>query len=159
MRVLSLMAAKTYHTVLNHFSFIHQPTFKLHDTAACLAFAICTVGGIRSSSHSAQGYGSLLSMGGAGGRNADVRMDGPVVPQESWESMYVKNYSESSNGSGNGAIASGRSDWSPGQSTGSPEEINELQEEKRLVEEWQGGHLVRNDKTNMLVKVSSDVAV
>ncbi|KAK4686104.1 hypothetical protein P7C73_g4026, partial [Tremellales sp. Uapishka_1] len=47
LRSLSVMASKTFHTLLNHFSFVHLPTFRLIDTAACLAFAICTVGGVR----------------------------------------------------------------------------------------------------------------
>lgn len=47
LRTLSVMAARTYYSVLNHFPFVHDPTFQLIDTAACLAFAICTVGGIR----------------------------------------------------------------------------------------------------------------
>lgn len=51
LRTLSVMAARTYYSVLNHFPFVHDPTFQLIDTAACLAFAICTVGGIRLSKH------------------------------------------------------------------------------------------------------------
>ncbi|BEJ11934.1 hypothetical protein CspHIS471_0203940 [Cutaneotrichosporon sp. HIS471] len=47
LRTLSVMAARTYYSVLNHFPFVHDPTFQLIDTASCLAFAICTVGGIR----------------------------------------------------------------------------------------------------------------
>lgn len=152
MRVLSMMASKTYHTVLNHFSFIHQPTFKLHDTAACLAFAICTVGGIRSSAKVDQGWESFLPAPFQPGAhvNGQGRMDGPVVPEASWESLYAKNYASSGRGSASG--------WSSGSNDSSPVDAQkEQEEEKRMVEQWDGANLVRNDKTNMLVKVSHAV--
>lgn len=60
LRTLSVMAARTYYSVLNHFPFVHDPTFRLVDTAACLAFAICTVGGIRIGNNKKPG---LLPMG------------------------------------------------------------------------------------------------
>jgi hypothetical protein len=143
MRVLSMMAAKTYHTVLNHFSFVHQPTFRLHDTAACLAFAICTVGGIKASDIENRFKAFLPSHMQA--TIGTGRMDGPVGPEATWESTYARNYT----GQGTPNRSSG---WS---SVGavSPEADAELEDEKRIVEEWESADLVRNDKTNMLVKV------
>lgn len=147
------MATKTYHTVLNHFSFIHQPTFRLHDTAACLAFAICTVGGIRSSFDTEKDYNIMSALMKGMNPDGTTKMDGPVVPGATWESTYAKNYGGSMRGSGswNG------SQWSPTGSSSSGlagAAERELNDEKRLVEEWDAANLVRNDKTNMLVKVS-----
>ena len=134
LRTLSLMANKTFNTVLNHFPFVHMPTFRLIDTAACLAFAICTVGGIRSGK---QQHDELLGKGANGIRHyADAPsgtqlferlMDGPVSPDQSWESMYKANY-----------------------------EIIEDEEAEDIkhVGRWDTAPVVRNEKTNMLIKVS-----
>jgi hypothetical protein len=81
------MASRTFHTVLNHFSFIHMPTFKLTDTAACLAFAICTVGGIRTGR---QKWDNILGRGIQVKKGDDI--DGPVPPGGTWESIYAANY-------------------------------------------------------------------
>lgn len=80
-------------------------------------------------------------------------MDGPVVPQASWESLYESNYA----GAGDATrTRSGSGHWSATSNGSSPSQVEkELEEEKRMVEEWETAGLVRNDKTNMLVKVSS----
>ncbi|WVO23677.1 uncharacterized protein IAS62_005032 [Cryptococcus decagattii] len=82
LRTLSLMAYRTFHTVLNHFSFVHLPTFRLIDTSPCLAFAICTIGGIRTANSSI--YDHYLWEPPAGNGRSDPRkattLDGPVVP-------------------------------------------------------------------------------
>jgi hypothetical protein len=124
-RVLSIMACRTFHTVLNHFSFVHMPTFRLVDTAACLAFAICTVGGIRTGR---QKWDYMLGRG----RQDDTKqddIDGPVPPGRTWESMYAANYS-----------------------------LREKDEDAKKVENWESGPIVRNEKTNMLVKVGQRVS-
>lgn len=121
------MASRTFHTVLNHFSFVHTPTFRLIDTAACLAFAICTVGGIRSGKqkdnhlHYATYPPALKATGDGSG------LDGPVLPCQTWESLYKANFQ-------------GHGD-----------------EDEAKVAGWENGPIVRNEKTNMLVKVSSQV--
>jgi len=123
------MANRTFHTVLNHFSFVHIPTFRLIDTAACLAFAICTVGGIRSGK---QQYDYLHLLGRPAGKTGDTggtRMDGPVVPGQTWEAMYQANY----------------------QGKGEREDEDE---DVKKVERWENGPIVRNEKSNMLVKAS-----
>lgn len=107
LRSLSVMAARTYYSVLNHFSFVHDPTFQLIDTAACLAFAICTVGGIRIGGKKGNKSNGQLSAGGA------------------WEGVFT--------------------DFTIPKD---PEE----QEHQRRVAEWDGGQIVRHEKTNMLVK-------
>ncbi|WVQ81012.1 hypothetical protein IAT38_003119 [Cryptococcus sp. DSM 104549] len=130
LRTLSVMACRTFHTVLNHFSFVHRPTFKLIDTAACLAFAICTVGGIRtgSSTHS----DGLLWTNPTGGPNPNGKaphqkaLDGPVVPDQSWESLYEENWYNC-------------------------QDVDKRQEAWNVVG-WHSGPIVRNEKTNMLVK-------
>lgn len=104
------MAAKTYYSVLNHFPFVHDPTFQLIDTAACLAFAICTVGGIR--------------MGGKSGKS-ELFPNDPLSAGGAWEGVFT-----------NFTI---------------PVDEEE-QEDQRRVEEWDGGQIVRHEKTNMLVK-------
>lgn len=71
------------------------------------------------------------------------RLDGPVNPEATWENTYVKNY----------ASVAG-SDNSPLGLNHSGDAEKDLEVDKRIVEEWDGGNLVRNDKTNMLVKVS-----
>ncbi|KAL1409624.1 hypothetical protein Q8F55_003619 [Vanrija albida] len=113
LRTLSVMAARTYYSVLNHFPFVHTPTFQLIDTAACLAFAICTAGGIRTGLRKADlvttrtGTTPVISAGGA------------------WEGIVP--------------------DFSIGVD---PEE----EEDRRRLEEWDAGQIVRHEKTNMLVK-------
>lgn len=115
LQTLSLMANRTYDTVLKHFAFIHMPTFRLVDTAACLAFAICTVGGIKN-----------------GGEKDHHRMlmqhllDGPVPPGQSWESIYKQNYIDRSGG------------------------VHDS--DMRNVQNWDNAPVVRNEKSNMLVK-------
>jgi len=129
LRTLSLMAERTFDTVLNHFSFVHTPTFKLTDTAACLAFAICTVGGIRTSFL----YGEKQQGRGSQSRSpllAQIALDGPVPPGNSWESMCLSMFNR-----------------------GGPDD-----EDVKNVEGWTNGHIVRNEKTNMLVKVNLGVA-
>ncbi|ODN97010.1 hypothetical protein I350_07988 [Cryptococcus amylolentus CBS 6273] len=127
LKTLSVMACRTFHTVLNHFSFVHLPTFKLVDTAACLAFAICTVGGIKTGNASIsdrflwpapEGNGRPSSAGAAA-------LDGPVVPDQSWESLYEDNWYR---------CAEPRA------------------AEVRNVANWANGPVVRSEKTNMLVK-------
>ena len=122
LRTLSVMANRTFHTVLTHFSFVHMPTFRLIDTAACLAFAICTVGGIRSGKQKYD-YPEILRRA-AKPSDKRSRLDGPLPPGQSWESMYKQNY-----------------------------EDQEENEEFRKVEGWENGLIVKNDKSNMLVKV------
>lgn len=116
LRTLSLMAARTYYTVLNHCSFVHEPTFQLIDTAACLAFAICTVGGIRPS-------GRNLALAAANKPSTQDRL-----LDSAWEGVF--------NDYGNFGVGV------------DPEE----EEDRRRVEEWEGGQIVRHEKTNMLVK-------
>ncbi|RXK37673.1 hypothetical protein M231_05085 [Tremella mesenterica] len=124
LRVLSLMANRTFHTVLNHLSFVHTPTFKLIDTAACLAFAMCTVGGIRTG---AQRKNYTIN-----GQRVNPQtyyeqlISGPVTPNQSWEQIYTDNY-----------ISGGR---------------DQTDEDLKKVEEWYNAPIVRNEKTNMLVK-------
>ncbi|WVQ76431.1 hypothetical protein IAR50_006098 [Cryptococcus sp. DSM 104548] len=125
LKTLSVMACRTFHTVLNHFSFVHLPTFKLVDTAACLAFAICTVGGIKT------GNGTfsdrfLWPAPVGNGRPTSFSLDGPVVPDQSWESLYETNWHRCAE---------------PIRAT-----------EVKNVANWQSGPIVRSEKTNMLVK-------
>ncbi|OCF59978.1 hypothetical protein L486_02651 [Kwoniella mangroviensis CBS 10435] len=124
LRTLSVMACRTYHTVLNHFSFVHMPTFKLNDTAACLAFAICTVGGIRTGNATAADAAVLQSLG-LSGITPPKALDGPVVPGQSWESIYAANWKKS---------------------------VDDKPYDSENVNNWKNGPLVRNEKTNMLVK-------
>lgn len=125
LKVMSLMANRTFDTVLNHFSFLHGPTFKLIDTAACLAFAICTVGGIQSGKHK---YDYLLDRVDAVSHSSKSSgLDGPVPPGSTWESMY-------------------RNNFSPGGLD---------HDDVEQVAMWQNGHIVRAEKTNMLVKVGT----
>lgn len=113
LRTLSVMAARTYYSVLNHFPFVHTPTFQLIDTAACLAFAICTAGGIRTglrknnSLTARPGTTPVISAGGA------------------WEGIVP--------------------DFNIGVDP-------EADEDRRRLEEWDAGQIVRHEKTNMLVK-------
>lgn len=124
------MAARTVDTVLNHFSFVHTPTFKLMDTSACLAFAICTVGGIRAGRQKWDHHLNRIEDNSDLGRGESKKIDGPVVAGETWESMYRRNYLD-------------KDAYTP-----------EGQDAKK-VESWENGGIVRNEKTNMLVKVSS----
>ncbi|WRT63453.1 uncharacterized protein IL334_000358 [Kwoniella shivajii] len=124
LRTLSVMACRTYHTVLNHFSFVHMPTFKLNDTAACLAFAICTVGGIRTSATEADNV-VLQALGMSGLPRPARALDGPVVPDQSWEQIYETNWNRSA---------------------------DDKKYDSKKVNDWKNGPLVRNEKTNMLVK-------
>ena len=91
------------------------------DTAACLAFAICTVGGVRADDGkwdvAKQKYVRDL------GAKMD-EIDGPVPPGGSWESLYRQNY----------------------QSSFADEDVAK-------VSSWDSSSVVRNEKTNMLVKV------
>jgi len=127
LKTMSLMANRTFDTILNHFSFLHGPTFKLIDTAACLAFAICTVGGVRSGKHK---YDYLLdrvdAISNGNSAGGDLPLDGPVPPGNTWESMYRSNFIR-----------------------GGPDD-----EAVAHVAKWENGHIVRVEKTNMLVKVS-----
>lgn len=126
LRTLSVMACRTYHTILNHFSFVHMPTFKLNDTAACLAFAICTVGGIRTGATTASDNAVLASLG-LSGVPQPKPLDGPVVPDQSWESIYEQNWNK----------------------------VNDDKKyDSENVNKWRNGPVVRSEKTNMLVKVS-----
>ena len=125
LKTLSMMAKRTFDTVLNHFSFVHEPTFKLRDAASCLAFAICTVGGIRSGKQNTDsllpaGFGRAVYDG-----QSPTALDGPVSPDRTWESMYKKNFAR------NG-----------------PDD-----EDVDQVNRWDSAHLVRNEKTNMLMRV------
>ena len=125
---MSFMANRTFNTVLKHFSMVHLPTFRLIDTAACLAFAICTVGGIRSSNtpwlvadrpyqHADRPYQQQT--------NNIESMDGPLPPGQGWQSMFEQNF-------GGG---------------------DEADPDSKIVGEWESAHIVRNEKSNMLVKV------
>lgn len=119
------MAYRTFHTVLDHFSFVHLPTFRLIDISPCLAFAICTIGGIRTANSSI--YDHYLWELPAGNGRSDPRqatiLDGPVVPNQSWESLYEKNWYHE-----NGSVR-----------------VNE-------VPSWKSALTVRNEKIDMLVK-------
>lgn len=123
-----MMACRTFHTVLNHFSFVHLPTFRLIDTAACLAFAICTVGGIRTgnSSLSDQYLWQPPTDDGRPSPGRSKALDGPVVPDQSWESLYEENWYR----------------------------CNEPVRAQLVsnVANWKNGPVVRSEKTNMLVK-------
>ncbi|WVQ91314.1 hypothetical protein IAS59_005112 [Cryptococcus gattii] len=125
LRTLSLMAYRTFHTVLNHFPFVHLPTFRLIDISPCLAFAICTIGGIRTANSSI--YDHYLWEPPAGNGRSDPRkattLDGPVVPNQSWESLYEKNWYHE-----NGSVR-----------------VHE-------VPSWKNALTVRNEKNDMLVK-------
>lgn len=101
LRTLSVMAARTYYSVLNHFPFVHDPTFQLIDTAACLAFAICTVGGIRLSKNKQTGKitadspstsaASPLSAGGVWeGVGTDFKVS--VNPEEAEDQRRVQEW-------------------------------------------------------------------
>lgn len=98
LKTLSLMANRTFDTVLKHFSFVHMPTFKLVDTAACLAFAICTIGGIKNGSKgdAASAHHRML---------LQHLLDGPVPPGQSWESMYKANYLDRDGGTNDADMA------------------------------------------------------
>ncbi|WVF66257.1 hypothetical protein IAT40_000997 [Kwoniella sp. CBS 6097] len=124
LRTMSVMACRTFHTVLNHFSFLHMPTFKLIDTAACLAFAICTVGGIRTDSSGAADDLVLQAMG-LSNSNQPKSLDGPVVPDQSWESLYEANWNK---------------------------DKDDKQIDAQKVKGWDKGSVVRSEKTGMLVK-------
>jgi hypothetical protein len=117
-KTLSLMASRTCDTVLQHFSFVHMPTFRLMDTAACLAFAICTVGGIRTTAD-----------GGSPPSQKRLLMqqflDGPAPPGSTWEDIYHDNYVDDS---------------------GAQDPVT------AQVGMWKNGVIVRNEKSNMLVK-------
>jgi hypothetical protein len=117
-KTLSLMASRTCDTVLQHFSFVHMPTFRLMDTAACLAFAICTVGGIRTTAD-----------GGSPPPKTRLLMqqflDGPAPPGSTWEDIYHDNYVDDS---------------------GAQDPVT------AQVGMWKNGVIVRNEKSNMLVK-------
>jgi len=117
LKTLSLMASRTCDTVLQHFSFVHMPTFRLIDTAACLAFAICTVGGIRTTAdeRSPASQKRLL---------VEQYLDGPAPPGSTWEDIYRDNYDQA----------------------GSQDPIT------AQVGLWKNGVIVRNEKSNMLVK-------
>ncbi|OWZ30124.1 C2H2 zinc finger protein Zas1A [Cryptococcus neoformans var. grubii Br795] len=125
LRTLSLMACRTFHTILNHFPIVHLPTFQLIDTSPCLAFAICTVGGIRTGNSSIHDHHLWEPPTGNG--RPDPRkvtsLDGPVLPDQSWESLYEKNWYHE-----NGSVR-----------------VNE-------VPSWKNAPTVRNEKINMLVK-------
>lgn len=127
-RVLSTIACRTFHTVLNHLSFVHVPTFRLVDTAGCLAFAICTVGGVRA--NSIKWDVALDSYAPTSNGERPDSLDGPVPPGGTWESMYQKNYGP-----------------------GSKVDAGKRDEENAAVEQWRSGPVVRNEKTNMLIKV------
>ncbi|WWC85585.1 uncharacterized protein L201_000449 [Kwoniella dendrophila CBS 6074] len=124
LRTLSVMACRTYHTILNHFSFVHMPTFKLNDTAACLAFAICTVGGIRTGATTASDNAVLAALG-LSGVSQPKPLDGPVVPDQSWESIYEQNWNKAN---------------------------DDKKYDSENVNNWRNGPVVRSEKTNMLVK-------
>lgn len=118
LKTLSLMANRTCDTVLQHFSFVHMPTFRLTDTAACLAFAICTVGGIQSTAPPKDTPLSQRLL-------MQHFLDGPAAPGSTWEGMYRTNYGETS---------------------GFQDPV------KAQVGMWKNGVIVRNEKSNMLVK-------
>ena len=121
------MANRTFDTILNHFSFVHLPTFSLVDTAACLAFTICTVSGVRSGTQQSFYPKLPRHLAHQNGRCDPKAMDGPVPPGQSWEGMYKTNY----------------------------QDLDEGDEEVKRVEMWESGQILRNEKTNMLVKVGS----
>ncbi|OCF33207.1 hypothetical protein I316_05252 [Kwoniella heveanensis BCC8398] len=123
LRTLSVMACRTFHTVLNHFSFLHMPTFRLTDTAACLAFAICTIGGIRTDSFTAADDLVFQAMGISNPQKQSL--DGPVVPDQSWESLYEANWNK---------------------------DKDDKQIDAQKVKRWDKGTVVRAEKTGMLVK-------
>ncbi len=122
------MAQRTFDTILQHFSFVHTPTFKLTDTSACLAFAICTVGGVRSGKQKWDSYFGNSDWGNVMGvsKPDTIALDGPVHPETTWESMYKRNFK--------------------------PNGVDDI--EVKSIATWENGHIVRNDKTNMLIKVS-----
>ncbi|ADV24752.1 C2H2 zinc finger protein Zas1A [Cryptococcus gattii E566] len=128
LRTLSMMACRTFHTLLNHFSFVHLPTFRLIDTAACLAFAICTVGGIRTGNSSILDQYLWQPPTGNGRPNPErsKALDGPVVPDQSWESLYEENWYRHNE----------------------PVRARQVSD----VANWKNGPVVRSEKTNMLVK-------
>ena len=128
LKTLSIMACRTFHTVLDNFSFVHMPTFRLVDTAACLAFAICTVGGIKT--HTAKWDFRLDSWSNVALSEKADDIDGPVPPGGTWESIYRANYGSDHKG-----------------------------EESDFVDEWDGAPIVRNEKSNMLVKVGPSLQV
>ncbi|KAL7419960.1 hypothetical protein Q5752_004923 [Cryptotrichosporon argae] len=111
LKTLSFMASKTFHTILTQFSFVHAPTFRLIDTAACLAFAICTVGGIR------PGRGKAVTAACAG-----------AIP----EAAIIQ--------------------WCADFEADAALLTDDVGRAKRAVDEWEGGQVVRQEKTNMLVK-------
>lgn len=118
LKTLSLMANRTCETVLQHFSFVHMPTFRLIDTAACLAFAICTVGGIRTTSPAQRTpLAQRILM--------QHFLDGPAPPGSTWEDIYNNNYGD---------------------------ESGKLDPITAQVGMWKNGVIVRNEKSNMLVK-------
>ncbi|KAK8845332.1 hypothetical protein IAR55_006045 [Kwoniella newhampshirensis] len=126
LRTLSTMACRTFHTVLNHFSFVHMPTFKLIDTAACLAFAICTVGGIKTNKNITSSDDIVWTSHTEYGHPQADTLDGPVVPDQSWESLYHQNWE-------------------------SDPTCTRVEDSKRVLG-WHSGTIVRSEKTNMLVK-------
>lgn len=117
------MAARTYYSVLNHFSFVHDPTFQLIDTAACLAFAICTVGGLRIGANRKFDSSSTENTYNPPGQLVASSPDGWRA-EGAWEGVHP-----------NFAIG-----------------VDPDEEDRRRVEEWEGGQIVRHEKTNMLVK-------
>ena len=122
------MAHQMYDSILNHFPFIHTPTFKLVDTAVCLAFAICTVGGVRTDQYNTD---HLLGRGGVfppsdRSQTADETLDGPLPRGHGWESMR--------------------------RNIASRDDVNKI--DIKHIDMWENGHIVRDDKSNMLVKVS-----
>ncbi|WVQ93879.1 hypothetical protein IAU59_000957 [Kwoniella sp. CBS 9459] len=125
LRTMSVMACRTFHTVLNHFSFLHMPTFKLIDTAACLAFAICTIGGIRTDPSGSAADDLVLQAMGLSNSGQPKSLDGPVVPDQSWESLYAANWNKDKD-----------------------DKYIDAQE----VKGWDKGSVVRSEKTGMLVK-------
>ncbi|WWD22281.1 hypothetical protein CI109_106772 [Kwoniella shandongensis] len=126
LRTLSTMACRTFHTVLNHFSFLHMPTFKLIDTAACLAFAICTVGGIKTNKNVTNSDDLIWTSHTTYGHPQQDTLDGPVVPDQSWENLYHESWEETAG--------------------------SERAQDAKKVLGWQNGTIVRSEKTNMLVK-------
>jgi hypothetical protein len=118
LKTLSLMANRTCDTVLQHFSFVHMPTFRLVDTAACLAFAICTVGGIRTTSDRKSPTSETRLL-------MNQFLDGPAPPGSTWEDIYRDNY-----------------------------DTNTDQHDPVMAQvgQWKNGVIVRNEKSNMLVK-------
>jgi hypothetical protein len=127
-RTLSLMASETFHTVLDHFSFVHSPTFRIVDTAACLAFAICTVGGVRTNPTP----DPLMQHKGSADSPTSL---GEVAIPDSWEHLFENN-------------------WHNKQGQDEEDTMR-----RKQVDEWTAGPLVRQEKTNMLVKVGTPVYV